>query len=336
MDSRTTSSSWMKGFNDTFARSAKDILAVDVAGKGMIVEVNNQVSEIFRLQHSLDLKHQMYSFLTWLRHDEMTLQGTLNSEGLLTTSVERNWSPSWSTRFASELHGKGGSKGHATLSTSYASESLGGNLSIERDRMDSSYVTTADATLRATENIVLGAQVQCDPERKKTGGDSWMQRLRSTTRAAFGAQYAHSLATATATVSTDGIVSAHCARRVCHYDKPGEDNVGLAAELLLNARTGASQVVLGTQFQLPNTKARVSTSINGSGAFKLCVQERLADWMLLRLTSDVDHRQPDFKFGIGIQIGPSAPKRPAGLNVLPVTRWAKGAAPYRMNKNWNP
>ena len=80
---------------------------------------------------------------------------------------------------------------------------------------------------------------------------------------------------------------------------------------------------MGFDFLLPNTKARMETAITGSGAFKICIRERLADWMMLRLTSEVNHSDNDFKFGIGMQIGPSAPKEMKTFDPLCVDRWVK-------------
>jgi|TARA_B100000161_G_scaffold166753_1_gene119184 hypothetical protein len=65
----------------------------------------------------------------------------------------------------------------------------------------------------------------------------------------------------------------------------------------------------------------MSTCVSGSGKFNVCIRERLADWMMLRLTSEVDHSDHNYVFGIGMQIGPSAPKEKKRFTPLKVDRW---------------
>lgn len=338
----------LKGFGSVFAKDAKEILQVDRARDSLIIELNNAVSDSFKLQHSLDLNSQQYTFLTWLRRDAATLQASCGSTGLMTALIDYEWNPSITTRFRSEMLGN--MYGHATMDAIYGSERFGAKFAIDRNRADASCVATADVAVRATDRFIVGAQIRNDPNKNTNssnasgavtadgvgeGSSSFLSRVLGTTRGAISAQYAHPIATATATMSSTGVLSAHCARRVAHYNRPGLENVGLAAEFIMSTKTGRSQVTLGSQFRLPNTKAEVSTSITGSGSFLVCVKERMSDWMLLRLTSAVNPTANDFKFGIGVQVGESTPKRPCEFSPIPVVRWHQRSPPYRTNKLWN-
>ena len=63
-------------------------------------------------------------------------------------------------------------------------------------------------------------------------------------------QYEHPLATGTFTATSRGMLVAQCARRVCHYNKPEEDNVGLATSFTFDTKTGKSDV-RGVRARIP-------------------------------------------------------------------------------------
>lgn len=160
----------------------------------------------------------------------------------------------------------------------------------------------ADWVHQLDESVALGGRVVLDREKRDPDKDAL-----SGVTAALAAQYAHPQGKLLATCTSKGKVSVHVSRRVCHYNKPGQDNVGLAAEYTYDWKTGRSHTLIGWDFLLPNSQAVLKGTISGSGVCKGIVTERLNASTLLGLSAEVDHYNTEFKFGLDVQVGTSAP-----------------------------
>jgi hypothetical protein len=305
----------LNAFGETIGQDALQILSVDRCA-GMLVEVNNGVTRDFRIAHALDMNSKEYTAFAFLRQTDATLKGTMSSSGQMTACVDYEFSESMKA-FAKSYYADS-KTAHLNLGGTFAAtDDLVTSFKFAKrfSGKDNSYVFGADFVYRASESWTMGAQCLWDKTVAKAS--------TLVPASAFALQYEHPLATGTFTATSRGKLVAQCARRVCHYNKPGEDNVGLATALTFDTKTGKSDVQIGAEFLLPNSKAKMSACITGSGKFNVCIRERLADWMMLRLTSQVDHSDNSFLFGIGMQIGPSAPKDTKTFQPLRVDRWDK-------------
>ena len=304
----------LDAFGEVIGQDAIKILDVDKCA-GMLVEVNNGVTADFRIAHALDMKSKEYTALAFLRQTDTTLKGTMNSSGQMTAMIDYELTDS--LRACAKSYYADSERAHLSLEATFAAtENLVTSFQFAKrfTPKDNSSVFGADCVFRASDRWILGAQCMWD----KTVGNKSNNLIPASSLAL---QYEHPLATGTFTATSRGMLVAQCARRVCHYNKPEEDNVGLATSFTFDTKTGKSDVKIGAEFLLPNTKAKMSTCVSGSGKFNVCIRERLADWMMIRLTSEVDHSDHNYVFGIGMQIGPSAPKEKKRFKPLKVDRW---------------
>lgn len=311
MDSNTKT---LDSFGETIGQDAIRILSVDKCA-GMLVEVNNGVTPDFRIAHALDMNTKEYTALAFLRQTDSVLRGTINSSGQMTAMIDYELSDS--LKACAKSYYADAERAHLSLEASFAAtDNLVSSFQFAKrfSPKDNSSIFGADCVYRASDRWILGAQCMWD---RAVGNNTnnWMPA------SSLALQYEHPLATGTFSATSRGMFVAQCARRVCHYNKPEEDNVGLATSFTFDTKTGKSDVQIGAEFLLPNSKAKMSTMITGSGKFNVCIRERLADWMMLRLTSEVDHSDHNYVFGIGMQIGPSAPKEKKRFKPLNVTRW---------------
>jgi len=307
----------------TFAKDAQNVLTVNTNSNRMGIEINNGVSKDFRLRHSLDLKNSTYGFMSMLQREQTMLRGMANTSGWFTAKMKHNWSDNMTTTLNSEFDCLR-SISHTALDMTYKLGQGVGKILVEKQNGES-FVATGDVTYRIAEGVTLGGQLQYDRQQAKANGK------KKAIAAAMAIQHDNPLFTGTCGVTTQGIVSGHIARRVCHYNKPGEDNVKLATGITFDLKKKTSAVKVGAQFLLPHTKSQVHLSVEGSGKLCVDVRERLADWMMLQLTSEVDHNTCDYMFGIGIQIGPAVAPQPNEFTPLQVPRWEGKRVPARYN-----
>lgn len=199
---------------------------------------------------------------------------------------------------------------HVRCGTAYATERMAASAGLDRfstgRSQNSRFVGTTDIVSRIVDRFLVGGQLRYQTT------DAKRASLRKGLTGAIALQFEHPQATFTSTMTSNGKLFAQCARKVSHFDRPGSNNVGLAAAIELDAMSGKTDLSLGAQFLLPNTKSKVSMSMTGTGDVRVCVRERLSDWMVLRMTSEINNgnaQEWDYKFGLGIQIGPSVPKK---------------------------
>ncbi len=303
--------------------TARDILAVPTKGTDLAFEINNRVNRAFGLQHKISLQKNRYTLLAFLDRSQSPsssslLSGSVDTRGLLCA----NWAQSWP---AAGVHSVVQSKYVANVSGSNPNASF---LDATVKKVGAHYALTAKLQRQDAEKILVGGSfTQQVTDRWTLGAEAQADREKNSIQGAVAARYAHPLGTIVGTCTTEGKLSAHCSRRVCHYNKPGEDNVGLAAEITVDTKTGRSQTYMGWEFFMPHTKSVVRAAMNGSGRVKAVLEERLNQSTVLSLTTEIDHSSNDFRFGIGVQVGPKPPKKATAVQAatpydpLKVARW---------------
>jgi hypothetical protein len=298
--------------------TCREILAVPTVGRDLAFSFNNRINASFGVSHGVSLLKNRYQLLAFVDQPNYTLSGCFDTRGLFCANLARQWPDSGVSAVVLSkcvANVAGVNTKAAFIDASVAKKDERYAVTLHAKRQDHEKVLlAATATFAATDRWTLGAQVQADREKSENA-------------CAVAARYAGPLGSIVATATSTGVVSAKASRRVCHYDKPGEDNVGLAAEITYDSKTGRSQTYAGWSFFMPHTKSIVRAAINGSGRCKASVEERLNQSTMLKLSAECDHASSDFRFGVGVQVGPKPPARASAVQAAPaydplkVQRW---------------
>ncbi|KAK4534685.1 hypothetical protein CDCA_CDCA02G0710 [Cyanidium caldarium] len=105
-------------------------------------------------------------------------------------------------------------------------------------------------------------------------------------------------------VTTDGILTATVASFgpvIGSYVHRVNPRVSLAAELFWDARSRESYVTAGYKFDL--RAATVTGQLSSLGKVAAVLEEKLSPGVSFLLSGEIDHRQQQYRFGFGLQIG---------------------------------
>ena len=166
----------------------------------MVFELNNAITNDFRVQHSLDLRAQQYTLATFLRKDDTTLEGSMSSVGLAAGTIGHRWNDNWHSSFGfKEFRSRQGAYSEISLNAAYASSLIGGTFDFVRRGREKRTITTADVVVPLTNSLKLGAIAQRD---SKGPANSKGSPTGPSTRGALSLQLSHPSAIATATVES--------------------------------------------------------------------------------------------------------------------------------------
>eukprot|EP00941_MAST-03F_sp_MAST-3F-sp1_P001930 g1930.t1 len=297
-----------------FYKEAREILEIPVVGRkeggDLDIKLNNHIYRGFGIQHRISLEKGVYQLLTFLEGKNSVLSGSIDTRGLFSSHWTQRW-PKYGLQTVVR------SKAVAAISNKPVNSNAA-HFDAEVTKEGEDYVLTAKVARQDEQKIVADASYsQKISDRWSLGTEARADRHLEKTSCAFAARYVHPLGTLVGTVTTTGKIVAHCSRRVSHYNTPGMDNVGLAAQFQYDRNTGSSQSYAGWEFYLPNSKTTVRGGINGDGHFKTSVEERMSDTTILSLTADCNHATSNFRFGVGVQVGAKPSEAVGRVNAAP-------------------
>ncbi|KAK4529186.1 hypothetical protein CCYA_CCYA01G0043 [Cyanidiococcus yangmingshanensis] len=148
-----------------------------------------------------------------------------------------------------------------------------------------------------TGGVVSVAYMQSIVPSFSMGGEGFFQMRNKFSALTAAARY----------LTTDGIFSATVASFgpvVASYVHRVNPRVSLAAELFWDARSRESYLTAGYKFDLRS--ATVIGQVTSLGKVAAMLEEKLSPGVSFLLSGEIDHRQQQYKFGFGLQIGGSA------------------------------
>lgn len=126
------------------------------------------------------------------------------------------------------------------------------------------------------------------------GGEGFFQTKNKFSALTAAARYVATDGIFTATVASFGPVIGSYVHRV-------SPRVSLATELFWDARSRESYVTAGYKFDLRS--ATIIGQVTSTGKVAAYLEEKLNPGVSFLLSGEVDHRQQQYKFGFGLQIG---------------------------------
>jgi mitochondrial import receptor subunit TOM40 len=148
-----------------------------------------------------------------------------------------------------------------------------------------------------TGGVVSVAYMQSIVPSFSMGGEGFFQMRNKFSALTAAARY----------LTTDGIFSATVASFgpvVASYVHRVNPRVSLATELFWDARSRESYLTAGYKFDLRS--ATVIGQVTSLGKVAALLEEKLSPGVSFLLAGEIDHRQQQYKFGFGLQIGGSA------------------------------